>query len=190
MFDHVVGVRDIFLRLLFVRALVMRFVVLLGGFFRAGGDGSLDDSRNRRLGRRRYGGLVMLMVVMLVAVIVVFMGFMTFVVMMLRFRSLVMMLGVFTVLRRLVPSVGWSLGRLGVGVLDDLAPDAVAAAAAAGIAMARAATAVAIAAIFDEGRLQRRSYPRDFREIDIAAQLCALGALEIKLSAAIAADHN
>src|SRR6185312_4889483 len=232
MFDHVVGVRDIFLRLLFVRALVMRFVVLLGGFFRAGGEGSLDDSRNRRLGRRRYGGLVMLMVVMLVAVIVVFMGFMTFVVMMLRFRSLVMMLGVFTVLRRLVPSVGWSLGPLGVGVLDDLAPDAVAAAAAAGIAMARAATAVtvlvlflglamgalvgldqgltvgdrdlvvvgmdfaegeeavAVAAIFDEGRLQRRFYPRDLREVDIAAQLFALGGLEIKLFDAIAADHD
>jgi len=50
--------------------------------------------------------------------------------------------------------------------------------------------AVAIAAIFDEGRLQRRFYPRDLGEIDIAAQLFALGGLEIKFFDAIAADHD
>ena len=50
--------------------------------------------------------------------------------------------------------------------------------------------AVTVAAIFDEGRLQRRFYPRDLGEIDIAPQLFALGSLEIKLFDAVAADHN
>ena len=50
--------------------------------------------------------------------------------------------------------------------------------------------AVAVAAILDEGRLQRRLYPRDLGEIDVAAQLFALGSLEIKLFDAVAADHN
>jgi len=49
---------------------------------------------------------------------------------------------------------------------------------------------VAVAAIFDKGRLQRRLYARDLGEIDIAAQLFALGGLEIKFFDAIAADHN
>jgi hypothetical protein len=49
---------------------------------------------------------------------------------------------------------------------------------------------MAVAAIFDEGRLQRRFYPRDLGEIDIAAELLALGGLEIKFFDAIAADHN
>jgi len=50
--------------------------------------------------------------------------------------------------------------------------------------------AVAVAAVFDEGCLQRRLYPRDLGEVDIAAQLLALGGLEIKLFDSIAADHN
>ena len=50
--------------------------------------------------------------------------------------------------------------------------------------------AVAIAAIFDERRLQRRLYTGDFGEIDIAAELFALGGLEIKFFDSIAADHN
>jgi hypothetical protein len=50
--------------------------------------------------------------------------------------------------------------------------------------------AVAVAAIFDERRLQRRFYARDLGEIDIAAELLALGGLEIKFFDAIAADHN
>jgi hypothetical protein len=49
---------------------------------------------------------------------------------------------------------------------------------------------VAVAAVFDEGRLQRRLYPRDLGEVDIAAQLFALSGLEIKFLDAIAADHN
>jgi hypothetical protein len=50
--------------------------------------------------------------------------------------------------------------------------------------------AVAVAAIFDEGRLQRRLYARDLGEVDVAAQLLALGGFEIKFFDAIAADHN
>jgi hypothetical protein len=50
--------------------------------------------------------------------------------------------------------------------------------------------AMAVAAIFDEGRLQGRLHARDLGEVDIAAQLFALGSLEIKLFDAIAADHN
>ena len=50
--------------------------------------------------------------------------------------------------------------------------------------------AVAVAAIFDEGGLQRRLDARDLGEIDVAAQLLALGGLEIKLFDAIAADHD
>ena len=49
---------------------------------------------------------------------------------------------------------------------------------------------VAVAAIFDEGRLQRRLYAGDLGEVDIAAQLLALGGLEIKFFDAIAADHD
>jgi len=50
--------------------------------------------------------------------------------------------------------------------------------------------AVAVAAIFDERRLQRRFYARNLGEIDIAAELLALGGLEIKFFDAVAADHN
>jgi hypothetical protein len=50
--------------------------------------------------------------------------------------------------------------------------------------------AVAVAAIFDEGGLQRRLYAGDLGEIDISTQLLALGGLEIKLFDAIAADHD
>src|SRR5204863_2671803 len=50
--------------------------------------------------------------------------------------------------------------------------------------------AVAVAAIFDEGGLQRRLYARDLGEIDVAAKLFALGGFEIKLFDAIAAHHD
>jgi hypothetical protein len=50
--------------------------------------------------------------------------------------------------------------------------------------------AVTVAAIFDEGSLQGWFYARDFGEVDIAAQLFALGGLEVKLFDSIAADHN
>jgi len=50
--------------------------------------------------------------------------------------------------------------------------------------------AVAVTAIFDKGGLQRRFDARDLGEIDIAAELLALGGLEIKLFDAIATDHD
>ena len=50
--------------------------------------------------------------------------------------------------------------------------------------------AVAVATVFDEGRLQRRLYARDLGEIDVAAQLLALGGFKIKFFDAIAAHHN
>jgi hypothetical protein len=59
-----------------------------------------------------------------------------------------------------------------------------------GVDFAEGQEAVAIAAIFDERGLQRRLYARDLGEVDIAAQLLALGGLEIKLFDAIAANHN
>jgi hypothetical protein len=59
-----------------------------------------------------------------------------------------------------------------------------------GVNFAEGEKAVAVSAVFDEGRLERRFYPRDLGEVDIAAQLLALGGLEIKLFDAIAADHD
>jgi hypothetical protein len=50
--------------------------------------------------------------------------------------------------------------------------------------------AVAVAAVFDEGGLQRRFYAGDLGEVDVTAQLLALGGLEVKLLDAIAADDN
>jgi len=59
-----------------------------------------------------------------------------------------------------------------------------------GVDFAEGQKAVAVAAIFDEGRLQRRLHAGDLGEVDVAAQLLALGGLEIKLFDAIAADHD
>ena len=59
-----------------------------------------------------------------------------------------------------------------------------------GMDFAESEEAVAVAAIFDKGGLQRRFYPRDLGEVDIAAQLLALGGLEVKFLDAIAADHD
>jgi hypothetical protein len=50
--------------------------------------------------------------------------------------------------------------------------------------------AMTVAAIFDEGGLQRRLYAGDLGEIDVSTQLFALGGLEVKLFDTIAADHN
>jgi len=50
--------------------------------------------------------------------------------------------------------------------------------------------AVTVAAIFDEGSLQRRLDARDLGEVNVTAQLLALGGLEVKLFDAIATDHN
>ena len=59
-----------------------------------------------------------------------------------------------------------------------------------GMNFAEGQEAVAIAAIFDEGGLKRRFYAGDLGEIDVAAQLLALGGLEVKFFDAVAADHN
>ena len=59
-----------------------------------------------------------------------------------------------------------------------------------GMDFAEGQEAVAVAAIFDEGCLQRRLYARNLGEVDIAAQLFALGGLEIKFFDTIAADHD
>ena len=59
-----------------------------------------------------------------------------------------------------------------------------------GMDFAEGEEAVAVAAIFDKGCLQRRLYPRDLGEVDIAAQLLALGGFKIKFFDAIAADHD
>jgi hypothetical protein len=45
--------------------------------------------------------------------------------------------------------------------------------------------AVAVAAIFNEGSLQRGFDPRHFRQIDIAAQLLAVGSLEVEFLYAV-----
>nr|WP_276326282.1 hypothetical protein [Bradyrhizobium yuanmingense] len=59
-----------------------------------------------------------------------------------------------------------------------------------GMDFAEGEKAVAIAAIFDESSLERGFDPCDLGEVDIPAQLLALGGLEIKLFDAIAADHD
>nr|WP_274069616.1 MULTISPECIES: hypothetical protein [Bradyrhizobium] len=59
-----------------------------------------------------------------------------------------------------------------------------------GMDFAEGEEAVAIAAIFDEGGLERGFDPCDLGEVDIPAQLLALRGLEIKLFDAIAADHD
>src|SRR5258707_2428064 len=59
-----------------------------------------------------------------------------------------------------------------------------------GMNFAEGQKAVAVAAVLDEGRLQRRVHAGDLGEIDIAAPLLALGGLGIKFFDASAADHN
>ena len=59
-----------------------------------------------------------------------------------------------------------------------------------GMDFAEGQEAVAIAAILDEGRLQRRLNAGDLGEIDIAAELFALRAFEIEFFDAIAAHHD
>jgi hypothetical protein len=59
-----------------------------------------------------------------------------------------------------------------------------------GMDFAEGQEAMAVAAILDEGRLQRRLYARDLGEVDVSTKLFALGGLEVKLFDSIAADHN
>ncbi len=50
--------------------------------------------------------------------------------------------------------------------------------------------AVPVAAVIDEGRLQRRLYARDLGEIDVTAKLLAVGALEVEFLDAISTQHH
>src|SRR6202048_1025347 len=59
-----------------------------------------------------------------------------------------------------------------------------------GMDFAEGQKSVAVATVFDKGRLQRRFYARDLGEVDVAAQLLALGGFKIKFFDAIAAHHN
>ena len=59
-----------------------------------------------------------------------------------------------------------------------------------GMDFAEGEEAVAVAAVFDEGGLQRRFDPRDLGEIDVAAKLFALRGFEIEFFDAVAADHH
>jgi hypothetical protein len=175
-------------------------------------------------------------VVMTMLVVTMLMPVLVMMFMILLGMPVVVMLGVgvvFAVMLAMMDMLVIGEGRrLGLGVLDDVALDAIIMAAAAGIAVARTAAArtvfalllgfamgafvgldqgltvgdrdliivrmdfregeeaVTVAAIFDEGGLKRRLYPRDLGEINIAAQLLAVGGLEIKLFDSIATDHD
>jgi len=59
-----------------------------------------------------------------------------------------------------------------------------------GMDFAEGEEAVAVAAIFDESGLERGFDSCDLGEVDITAQLLAVGGLEIKFLDAIAADHD
>ncbi|WP_283810012.1 hypothetical protein [Bradyrhizobium guangzhouense] len=59
-----------------------------------------------------------------------------------------------------------------------------------GMDFAESEEAVAIAAIFNEGGLERGFDPGDLGEVNVSAQLLALRGLEVKLFDAIAADHD
>ena len=49
---------------------------------------------------------------------------------------------------------------------------------------------MAVAAIVDEGGLERRFYPRDLGEVDVAAKLAAAGGLEIEFFDPVATEHD
>lgn len=59
-----------------------------------------------------------------------------------------------------------------------------------GVDFAESEKAVAVAAVFDEGGLQRRFNARNLGEVDVTAELLALRSFEIKLFDAIAANHD
>ena len=235
---RVIGMGRVFPRIFLVARLVMG-VVLRFCRGRLSGGRIGQGHRRQRLARVRLGAPVIGVNVNVIVPVMVMLIMGMLVVMMLVITMLgigVMIFGVMCVAGLGVLADVVRLGalrRIGAGVLDDLALDALAIASAARIAVARAAAAagavfalllglamgalvgldqrlaigdrnlvivrmdfaegeeaVAIAAILDEGRLQRRLYARDLGEVDIAAQLLALGGLEIKLFDAIAADHD
>jgi hypothetical protein len=150
--EHVVSVCGVFLRLLRVGLLVRMPLVLAriliefgcGRLIDGGGNGCLDRGRNRRLGLR-FGYrcmlvavfvMIMIMIVFVMVIVVMFMigrmlvMFMRAVLMRVMLVGLVM-LRIGAVFGRLIPERLRGLRRIGAGVLDDLALDAVAMTAAA-----------------------------------------------------------
>jgi hypothetical protein len=256
----IIGMRDVLLGLLLMRALVMDELVVRFGLFRLRGDGSLDDGRNRRIERSLHGRhcgdrLMMVFIMVVLFVVMLFMMIVIVVVMIIvrivvvRFvimRLVAMIVVVMVRVERMMPGFGVSfalmgmlmlagrhaLGGLRLDRLDHSALDPIAVAAAAGVAVTGAAAvpailglflgfpmgllfgldqcltvgdrdlvivgmdfaegqeAMAIAAIFNEGGLKGGFYPRDLGEVDIPAQLLALGGFEIKLFDSIATDHD
>ncbi len=59
-----------------------------------------------------------------------------------------------------------------------------------GVDFAEGEEAVAIAAVIDERRLERRFYPGDLGEIDIAFELLVLGGFEVKLLDPVSFDDR
>ena len=59
-----------------------------------------------------------------------------------------------------------------------------------GMDFAEGQEAVAVAAIVDEGGLERGFYPRDLGEVDVAAELAAAGELEIEFFDPVATEHD
>jgi hypothetical protein len=247
--NGVVGVGDVFLRLLLGRAVRLVVDFDAGRRLRCiGRNGFLNRSNDRiwlrdrrklvRRMRRQWlvvGMAVIVMVVLAIMIMVMVVSVIMRLMLMVLTMDLVRMrLEGVMIAMGLLPLEGLRLEQCGIGAgaLDDLAADAVAIAAAARAAVARAAAmravfalflglavsaligldqrlpvgdrdlvvvgmnfaegeeAVPVAAIFNEGGLQRRLYSGDLGEIDVAAQLLALGGLEIKLFDSIAANHN
>ena len=59
-----------------------------------------------------------------------------------------------------------------------------------GMDFAEGEEAVAIAAVIDEGGLQRRLYARNLGKIDVAAELLTVGGFEVEFFHAVAAQNN
>jgi hypothetical protein len=59
-----------------------------------------------------------------------------------------------------------------------------------GMDFAEGEEAVTVAAIFDEGSLERRFYPRYFREIDVAFDLFLSGSLEVEFFEAMTVEND
>jgi len=59
-----------------------------------------------------------------------------------------------------------------------------------GMDFAEGEKAVAVAAVIDEGRLQRRLDPRDLGQIDVAAELFTVGGLEVEFLDSVAAQNH
>ena len=94
---------------------------------------------------------------------------------------------------RPAPAAGAPFGfRLGVAVgalflVDQRLPVGDRDLVVVGMDFGEGEEAMAVAAVIDEGRLQRRLDPRNLGQIDVAAKLLAAGGLEIKFLDATAA---